>query len=165
MQGFLWFIFDILAQPDHIIMILNLFLEVMSGTRTLTAYSHLIATGAISLLGTGIMNMLADLKLKEAGESVNNKPIERFVITQKSKRFIISNWAQIRCGDIIKIKMNQEIPCDALLLDIVGSKSANQTCFTRGGLFDDDSAPSLKRSYQGTMNKTGQRIQASKFVD
>lgn len=111
------------------------------------------------------MNMLADLKLKEAGDTVNNKPIERFVISKKSRRFMISNWARIQCGDIIKIKMNQEIPCDALILDIVGSKSANQTCYTRGGLFDDDTNPSLKRSYQGTMNKTGQRIQASKFVD
>ena len=61
--------------------------------------------------------------------------------------------------------MNQEIPCDALILDIVGSRFAKQTCYTRGGLFDDDNNPSQKRSYQGTMNKTGQRIQASKFVD
>ena len=61
--------------------------------------------------------------------------------------------------------MNQEIPCDALILDIVGSRTSNQTCYTRGGLFDDDCNPSLKRSYQGTMNKTGQRISAAKFVD
>ena len=85
-------------------------------------YSHIIATAVISLLGTGIMNVLADLKLKEMGDSVNQKPIERFVISKKSRRFTISTWAQIQCGDIIKIKMNQEIPCDALILDIVGSR-------------------------------------------
>ena len=157
--------YDVIAQPDHVILFANLVLEFLSGTRTMADYSHIIATATISVLGTGIMNILADLKLKEAGDSVNNKPIERFVISKRSRRFIISSWADIQCGDIIKIKMNQEIPCDALILDIVGSKSGNQTCYTRGGLFDDDSNPSLKRSYQGTMNKTGQRIQASKFVD
>ena len=107
------------------VLIANLILEFLSGTRDLTEYSHIIATATISFLGTGIMNVLADLKLKEAGDSVNNKPIERFVITKKSRRFIISNWASIQCGDVIKIKMNQEIPCDALILDIVGSKSSN----------------------------------------
>lgn len=152
-------------QADHVILLINLALEVLSYSSTLTEYSHIIATATISFLGTGLMNMLADNKLKEAADAVNYKPVERFVFSKKSRRFIVSNWASIQCGDIIKIKMNQEIPCDALILDIVGSKSANQCCYTRGGLFDDDSNPSLKRSYQGTMNKTGQRISAAKFVD
>ncbi len=95
-----------LAQPDHVILITNALLEYGSGVNTLAQYSHIIAVACISFLGTGLMNMLADLKLKEAGDQVNNKPIERFVISKKSRRFIISNWAQIQCGDIIKIKMN-----------------------------------------------------------
>ena len=95
-----------IAQPDHVILIANLILEYLSGSVIVNEYSHIIATASISLLGTGIMNLLADLKLKEAGESVNTKPIERFVISKKSRRFVISNWAQIQCGDIIKIKMN-----------------------------------------------------------
>ena len=70
------------------------------------------------------MNLLADQKLKEAADAVNYKPVERFVFSKKSRRFIVSNWESIQCGDIIKIKMNQEIPCDALILDIVGSKSS-----------------------------------------
>ena len=93
MLGLFWFVYDVLAQPDHVILIANLVLEFLSGTRTIADYSHIIATATISFLGTGIMNILADLKLKEAGDTVNNKPIERFVISKKSRRFIISNWA------------------------------------------------------------------------
>ena len=95
MLGLFWFVYDVLAQPDHVILIANLVLEFLSGTRTIADYSHIIATACISFLGTGIMNILADMKLKEAGDSVNNKPIERFVISKRSRRFIISNWAQI----------------------------------------------------------------------
>jgi len=152
-------------QTDHVILLVNLALEILSNSSTVTEYSHIIAVATISFLVTGLMNLLADQKLKEAADSVNNKPVERFVFSKRSSKFTVCNWASIQCGDIIKIKMNQEIPCDALILDIVGSKTSNQSCYTRGGLFDDDSNPSLKRSYQGTMNKTGQRISAAKFVD
>ena len=154
-MGLFWFLFDLVIQTDHVVLCCNLLLEYMSNSNTLTEYSHIIATATISFLGTGLMNLLADQKLQEAANSVNNKPVERFVFSKHSRQFKVSNWASIQCGDIIKIKMNQEIPCDALILDIVGSKTSNQSCYTRGGLFDDDGNPSLKRSYQGTMNKTG----------
>ena len=93
MLGLFWFVYDVLAQPDHVILMANLVLEYLSMSYIITDYSHIIATATISFLGTGIMNILADRKLKEAGDSVNNKPIERFVISKKSRRFIISNWA------------------------------------------------------------------------
>ena len=76
-----------MIQPDHGFLILNVVLEFMSGSRALVNYSHLIATATISVLGTGIMNILADNKWKEAGNIVNNKPIEKFVISKKSRRF------------------------------------------------------------------------------
>lgn len=110
-------------QADHVILLINLGLEIISNTSSLSEYSHIIATACISLLGTGLMNTLADNKLKEAADTINNKPIERFVFFKKSRRFVVSKWSEIQCGDIIKIKMNQEIPCDAMILDITGSKS------------------------------------------
>ena len=112
-------------KADHVVLLINLGLEIMSRTKVLSEYSHIIATTCISLLGTGIMNILADNKLKEAADAINNKPIERFVFFKNSRRFIVSKWSEIQCGDIIKIKMNQEIPCDAIILDIIGSKNEN----------------------------------------
>lgn len=87
------FLTDVVFQRDHLILLANLMLEILSGNETLREYSHIIATAIISFLGTGIMNLLADLKLKEMGDSVNQKPIEQFVISKKSRRFVISSWA------------------------------------------------------------------------
>jgi len=67
-MGFLMFIYDMLAQPDHVILIVNLFLEYASGIESLQQYSHIIAIATISFLGTGLMNSLADAKLREAGD-------------------------------------------------------------------------------------------------
>lgn len=89
------FLYDVIFQRDHVILVANFVLEYLSGNRELREYSHIIATAIISFLGTGIMNVLADLKLKEMGDSVNQKPMERFVISKKSRRFTISNWAEI----------------------------------------------------------------------
>ena len=93
-------------QADHFILLINLALETNSNSDSFSEYSHIMATAIISILGTGLMNVLADNKLKEAADAVNNKPVERFVFFKKSRRFIVSNWADIQCGDIIKIKMN-----------------------------------------------------------
>lgn len=78
---------------------------------------------------------------------MNSKPVEKFIFTKRHKSFQLSDWGSIQTGDIIKIKSNQEIPCDALILNIVGSKVDHQTCYQRGGLWDDIKAPTLKRSY------------------
>jgi len=52
-----------------------------------------------------------------------------------------------------------------LILDIFSSKAAEQTCFARGGFLDYNNNPLLKRSYKGTLNKTGANLSSSKFVD
>ena len=57
------------------------------------------------------------------------------------------------------------MPCDCLILDIIGSKGRQQTCYTRGGFFDNDQNPTYKTAYQSTMNKTNKRIQASKLAE
>jgi len=82
-------------QPDHVILLINLGLEILSNSATISEYSHILATATISMLGTGLINLLADNKLKEASDAVNNKPVERFVFLKKSRRFIVSNWAEI----------------------------------------------------------------------
>ena len=77
----------------------------------------------------------------------------------------MSNWGSIQTGDIFKVKANSEIPCDALILNIVGSKGENQTCYQKGSLWDDVKIPTRKRSYQGTMNKTSSQVSDAKFFE
>ena len=57
------------------------------------------------------------------------------------------------------------LAADVLILDIFGSKANEQTCFARGGFLDINNNPLLKRSYKGTLTKTGTNLSYSKFVD
>ena len=150
---------------DHFVLSIHFVSQAVSGQRSASDYSHVIFVAVASIIATGCLNMLHDKKLKQAAEKVNSKPIEKFIFTKRHKSFQISDWGSIQTGDIIKIKSNHEIPCDALILNIVGSKHQQQTCYQTGSLWDDPNAPTLKRSYQGTMNKTGNYISDSKFAD
>ena len=86
------------------------------------------------------------------------------MFSKKHRSFHWRDWGNISIGDVIKINQNQEIPCDALILNITGSKQETQTCYQRGNLWDDSKNMTLKKSYQGTMNKTNNYISESKFV-
>jgi hypothetical protein len=147
------------------ILLMHFCAQAISGQRETADYSHVIFIAIASIVATGCLNLLHDKKLKQAAEKVNCKPVEKFIFSKRHKSFQISDWGSIQTGDIIKIKSNQEIPCDALILNIVGSKLDHQTCYQRGSLWDDPKAPTLKRSYQGTMNKTGSYVSDSKFAD
>lgn len=82
-----WFIYDLVFTLDHCILLLNLFLAYMSGVNKVTEYSHIIATISISITVTATMNILADRKWKEAADSVNLKPVEKFVFNKSNRSF------------------------------------------------------------------------------
>ena len=136
-----------------------------SGAHQAGAYDYIVAVTAVSLLVRGAMLLSHDRNLRDAADAVNTKPVEKFVFLKRRKCFQVLDWASIQTGDIIKVRQNQEIPCDALILDIVGSRAGSQTCYMRGGLWDDPRDPVPKASYQGTMNKTGNRISDARFVE
>ena len=87
------------------------------------AYNYIIATAVLSLLGTGALNLIEDRRLRKASRQVNEKLIEKFVISKKHRSFSWRDWGSISVGDILKINRNQEIPCDALILNISRSKN------------------------------------------
>ena len=96
----------------------------MSGENDIEGFSHVIALGIFSFIFTSVMNILADNKLKEAEKSVNMKPVEKFIFNKRMRGFQVMDWGSIQMGEILKIKQNQEVPCDCLIIDIVGSKAA-----------------------------------------
>ena len=163
--GLIWFIYDLIFTFDHFILLFNLGLALLSGIEKVEEFSHITATISISLTVTALMNILADRKWKEAADSVNNKPVEKFLFGKSYRSFQLSDWGSLATGDIIKVKQNQEVPADVLILDIFGAKSAEQTCYSRGGFLDINNNPLLKRSYKGTLTKTGPNLSYSKFVD
>ena len=155
---------DTICRWEILFVSLQIFLIFVSGCRKITDYGHSIVIIISTLLISGILNLWKDKRLREAGNIVNSQPIEKFVVSRRHKSFKWSDWASIQIGDIIKVKNNQEMPCDALILNIVGSKHEDQTCYMRGSMWDDSKQIHRKRSYQGTMNRTNSHISDSKFV-
>ena len=88
------------------ILLFNMFLTYISGVRNINEFSHIIATISISILVTGLMNILADRKWKEAADSVNSKPVEKFIFSKSNRSFQLSDWGSLQTGDILKIKQN-----------------------------------------------------------
>ena len=143
---------------------IHFFCIYFSGAKGFKEYYHVTCTAVVSLLVSGLLNFLQDRRLRLAENQVNDKLIEKFVFSNKHRSFHWSDWGSISIGDVIKINQNQEIPCDALILNITGSKQEAQTCYQRGSLWDDSKNMMHKKSYQGTMNKTNNYISESKFV-
>ena len=71
---------------------MNLTLAYSSGISNVAEYSHIIATISISIIVTAIMNVLADRKWREAADSVNNKPVEKFLFSKSNRSFQLSDW-------------------------------------------------------------------------
>lgn len=91
---------------DHLVLLFNLTLGYISGVNKVSEYSHIIATISISIAVTGLMNILSDQKWKEAADSVNNKPVEKFIFSKANRTFQLSDWGSLQTGDIIKVKQN-----------------------------------------------------------
>ena len=94
-MGILWFIYDLIFTFDHLIILLNLTLAYSSGINKVAEYSHIIATISISIIVTAIMNVLADRKWREAADSVNNKPVEKFIFSKSNRSFQLSDWGSL----------------------------------------------------------------------
>jgi P-type E1-E2 ATPase len=73
---------------------------------------------AISVFGQGAINIFHDQKLKQASDSVNKQTCDKFVFNRRQKRFVKRQWDDLHVGDIIKIKNNNLVPADCLILDI-----------------------------------------------
>jgi len=100
-------------------------------------------------------NLTLELRQRKVTNKINNKQIEYLMITRKVKRFLPITWADAKPGYILRIKSGQEFPADCLILDIQGA--AGQKCFVTSGPFDDSTGIVQKKSYAGTMNKTGSK--------
>jgi magnesium-transporting ATPase (P-type) len=76
-------------------------------------------------------------------------------------------WEDFHVGDIIKVKNNNQIPADCLILDIKGTNTQNSdnVAYVKGGPHAHSGETEIKKSCQNTQIKTsGSRLSDSKFV-
>ena len=67
----------------------------------------------------GIKDLYEDLKRKKMNNIDNNRICEVFNITKN--KFIKQKWKEVKLGDIVKIKKNEIICCDMILLETSGT--------------------------------------------
>ena len=103
-------------------------------------------------MGQGILNFITDLKIKSECKSINERLVQKFVITKrKTKAFEAKSWESLRPGDVIKVLEDEEFPADVLILDSISSNNDHK-CYVRGGVNDDFNIPTLKKACEGTYN-------------
>ena len=70
---------------------------------------------SVVVLINGIKDLYEDLKRKKMNNIDNNRICE--IYDAKQNRFINKKWQEVKLGDIIKIKKNEIICCDMILLE------------------------------------------------
>ena len=101
--------------------ICNIYFLIIALLQTIKSISYtdgspliLLPLTSIILLN-GFKDFFEDRKrVKSDGEENNNQVL---IYNQNSKKFFRDIWANIKLGDIIKIKNNQQFPCDLLFLE------------------------------------------------
>jgi len=90
---------------------------------------------------TGVKDWLEDRKRHKQDNHHNNIPVDRVL---KDGSIEISHSKNLRVGDIIKIKQDQEIPADCVILK--GPLKGDGTCRMNTSSLDGENAPKLRRA-------------------
>ena len=107
---------------------------------------------------------MQDQRHREFEETVNQRIVEKYSNKMKRGYFKSSTFGQIYQGDIIKVKHDKDVPCDALILNILQSNVENQTCYELNSLLSE--YPVTKKSFQGTATTAVHDTNAiSKFIE
>ena len=78
---------------------------------------------SVVVLINGIKDLYEDMKRKKMNNIDNNRICE--IYDAKQNRFINKKWQEVKLGDIIKIKKNEIICCDMILLE---TSESNGVC-------------------------------------
>ncbi|CDW78012.1 adenylate and guanylate cyclase catalytic domain containing protein [Stylonychia lemnae] len=165
-KGIILFTIDTILNYENFFAIVYIILNSVAELHVeLTMYYPVIAL-IFNIVISGILNFFTDLKLRRACREINNKECNKYVNQKKQKKdFEKRTWSTLQPGDIIRVTENEEFPADVLILDVI-SKSNNHQCFVRGGSINECDNNIIKRSCEGTQNKTpGITIPPMQFVD
>ena len=100
------------------------------------------------VLINGIKDLYEDWKRKKMNDIDNKRLCEVYNI--KENKFIITKWEDIKLGDIIKVKKNEIIPCDMIILE---SSESSGTCYVEPKNINGESNLYMKEM-NGSWNKS-----------
>lgn len=165
MKGLWFFLVDTLTNADNIfVAAFIIFHFFVDEDIELTPYFSLMLL-LINIIVQGIIHLSGDLKIKQACHAINERQIQKFIISKlNSKGFELRTWGSLKPGDIIKVREDEEFPADVLILDSISSMNDHK-CYVKCGFNDQFSTPTLKRACEGTYNRHGMKMSSTKFVE
>lgn len=98
---------------------------------------------------TGMKDWIEDRKRHKQDHHHNSIPIDRVL---KDGSIEVTRSKKLRVGDIIKIKQDQEIPADCVVLK--GPLNGDGTCRMNTSSLDGENAPKIRRALSRTQDMT-----------
>lgn len=111
------------------------------------------ATFIIVLVFSLLKEGIEDFKRYNSDKIVNNK--ETFIYDYHSKSFKKSKWKDVKVGNIVKVLLNEEIPCDLLL---IYSSNPNGISFVDTKSLDGETNLKLKKMIKEYCDKEEEEI-------
>nr|XP_020456646.1 phospholipid-transporting ATPase IC [Monopterus albus] len=132
-----------------------LILQIIPDISTLPWYTTLVPL--VVVLGiTAIKDLADDLARHKMDKEINNRKCEVLL----NGRFQVSKWMDIQVGDVVRLKKNDFIPADILLLS---SSNPNSLCYVETAELDGETNLKFKMGLKVTDEKLQEEHQLADF--
>ncbi|KAK2818840.1 hypothetical protein Q5P01_024401 [Channa striata] len=132
-----------------------LILQIIPDISTLPWYTTLIPL-VVVLSITAIKDLVDDLARHRMDKEINNRKCEVLL----NGRFQESKWMDIQVGDVVRLKKNDFIPADILLLS---SSNPNSLCYVETAELDGETNLKFKMGLKVTDEKLQEQHQLAEF--
>uniref|UniRef100_A0AAZ3R067 Phospholipid-transporting ATPase n=1 Tax=Oncorhynchus tshawytscha TaxID=74940 RepID=A0AAZ3R067_ONCTS len=148
-------LFEQFKRAANLYFLALLILQIIPEITTLPWYTTLVPL--VLVLGiTAIKDLVDDLARHRMDNEINNRKCEVLL----DGRFQVSKWMNIHVGDVVRLKKNDHIPADILLLS---SSNPNSLCYVETAELDGETNLKFKMGLKVTDERLQEEGQLAQF--
>ncbi|KAM3874536.1 phospholipid-transporting ATPase IC [Diretmus argenteus] len=148
-------LFEQFKRAANLYFLALLILQIIPEITTLPWYTTLVPL--VLVLGiTAIKDLVDDLARHRMDKEINNRSCEVLL----GGRFQESKWRNIQVGDVVRLKKNDHIPADILLLS---SSNPNSLCYVETAELDGETNLKFKLGLRVTDERLQEESQLARF--
>uniref|UniRef100_A0A673YFB6 Phospholipid-transporting ATPase n=1 Tax=Salmo trutta TaxID=8032 RepID=A0A673YFB6_SALTR len=148
-------LFEQFKRAANLYFLALLILQIIPEITTLPWYTTLVPL--VLVLGiTAIKDLVDDLARHRMDNEINNRKCEVLL----DGRFQVSKWMNIHVGDVVRLKKNDHIPADILLLS---SSNPNSLCYVETAELDGETNLKFKMGLKATDERLQEEHQLAQF--
>ncbi|XP_031681931.1 phospholipid-transporting ATPase IC [Oncorhynchus kisutch] len=148
-------LFEQFKRAANLYFLALLVLQIIPEITTLPWYTTLVPL--VLVLGiTAIKDLVDDLARHRMDNEINNRKCEVLL----DGRFQVSKWMNIHVGDVVRLKKNDHIPADILLLS---SSNPNSLCYVETAELDGETNLKFKMGLKVTDERLQEEGQLAQF--